>query len=79
MTAVARLRERFVGVPIWFGNSTRRFWAVLGGQLVEAADAAELDRVLNGARPLQPRRPMYRRTVRQPDMPPAVAPYGLGF
>jgi hypothetical protein len=54
--AVARLRERFA-VPIWFGKFTRRYWAILGGQLVDATDAAELGRILEGVYPPQLRRP----------------------
>lgn len=54
--AVASLKARF-GVPVWFGSHTRRYWAILGGQLVEATDAAELGRILEGVYPLQPRRP----------------------
>lgn len=53
--AVDRLKARF-GVPVWFGSHTRRYWAILGGQLVEATDAAELGRILEGVYPLQLRR-----------------------
>jgi hypothetical protein len=67
--AVGWLRERFVGVPIWFGKSTGCYWAILCGQLVEAPNATELGRVLDGAYP----------AVRQPGVSPTAGPYGAGF
>lgn len=44
--AVAELRERFPGVPVWFGRHTGRFWALVGeleaSRLVEAITPQEL-------------------------------------
>lgn len=40
--AVAMPRAHFPGVPIWFGNFTGRYWAIVVGQLVEAATASDL-------------------------------------
>lgn len=47
VAAVAKLRTRFPGVSIWYGNYTRRYWAIVAGQLVEATSAAELRSMLN--------------------------------
>jgi hypothetical protein len=44
--AVAMLRARFPGVPIWFGDFTGRYWAIVVGQLVEAATASDLRWIL---------------------------------
>jgi hypothetical protein len=38
----ADLARRFVGVPAWFGRSTRAWWALAGLELVTAPTAYEL-------------------------------------
>jgi hypothetical protein len=49
--AVAALRRRFPGTQIWFGNFTRRYWAIFAGeQLIEATDPDELGRMLESLR-----------------------------
>ncbi|GAA2106989.1 hypothetical protein GCM10009780_59950 [Actinomadura alba] len=51
--AVSGLRERF-GVPVWWGEHTRMFWAMVTVQgrprLVEAITPEELARAIMGAR-----------------------------
>lgn len=44
------LRHRFPGVVLWFGHATRRFWALVGDQLIEAENAPELSAAITGAR-----------------------------
>jgi hypothetical protein len=48
--AVAILRHRFPGVPLWFGEATGSWWALLrvswGWRLVEAADVEELTQAI---------------------------------
>jgi hypothetical protein len=48
--AVAILTHRFPGVPLWFGEATRCWWALVrvswGWRLVEAADVEELTRAI---------------------------------
>jgi hypothetical protein len=53
--ALHLLRRRFPGTPVWFGSFTRRWWALEGDRLIEAATAEELGRVLDGLRALRPR------------------------
>jgi hypothetical protein len=36
------LRRQFPGVPMWYGLETRRFWALLNGQLYEAPSVEAL-------------------------------------
>jgi hypothetical protein len=38
------LRRRFPAVCLWFGTSTRHWWAVLNGHLIEARTPEELGR-----------------------------------
>jgi hypothetical protein len=38
--ALAQLQCRFPGIPVWFGNFTRHWWAVFGDRLFEATTAA---------------------------------------
>jgi hypothetical protein len=38
------LRRRFPGLCLWFGNSTRHWWAVVDGDLLEAGTPEELGR-----------------------------------
>lgn len=45
---LADLRRWYPKVPIWHGNATGSWWALLPGQLVEASDAAMLARHLGG-------------------------------
>ncbi|GAA4619984.1 hypothetical protein GCM10023196_002200 [Actinoallomurus vinaceus] len=66
--AVAILTHRFPGVPLWFGEATRSWWALArvswGWRLVEAADVEELTRAIIQA-DTWPRPPVHpRQTVR---------------
>lgn len=45
---IAAVQARFPGALVWFGAHTERWWAVLGGCLVEAESPAELGRALGG-------------------------------
>ncbi|MGH3389303.1 MAG: hypothetical protein ACRDOO_10545 [Actinomadura sp.] len=45
--ALTLLRRRFPGVCLWFGHSTRHWWAYVNGHLVEARTPEELGRRLD--------------------------------
>ncbi|MFC4906410.1 hypothetical protein [Actinomadura gamaensis] len=46
-SAVAAVQARHPGAMVWFGAHTGRWWAVLGGCLVEADDPAGLARAFD--------------------------------
>jgi hypothetical protein len=52
--ALGLLMARFPDVPIWFGNATRRWWALEDDRLIEAVTPEELERVLACLHPWQP-------------------------
>jgi hypothetical protein len=60
IAAQRNLEHWFPGVPIWFGQQTRRWWAMAGGGLVDAAEPDELARLIQSFT-VQPPRPPARR------------------
>lgn len=69
--ALAALRQRFAGIPIWFGQCTGHYWAMVGSALVEGCNPADLaDQLSNLTR----KQPPIGRTVRVPS--PGAGPYG---
>jgi hypothetical protein len=49
LVTVADVRRHHPGVPVWFGQATGTWWAMVGGRFVEAVDLAELDRAIRCA------------------------------
>ena len=48
---VADLRRRFPGVQIWYGDSTRSYWAMVAEQLYEATSPSGLHLILDSVAP----------------------------
>ncbi|GAA2118758.1 hypothetical protein [Actinomadura alba] len=67
--ALAALRQRFAGIPIWFGQYTGHYWALLGDTFVEGYNPADLaDQLSNRTQP------PIGRTARVPS--PGAGSYG---
>jgi hypothetical protein len=47
-SSLAELALRFPGVLMWYGEHTRRFWAMVGGDLFEAPTAEILTHEITG-------------------------------
>ena len=71
------LRRRFPTVILWFGQSTRHFWALVDDRLIEAETPQELANAITDARVWPPggSRPGHRQ-VREAPSPGAAGPYG---
>ncbi|GAA2119676.1 hypothetical protein [Actinomadura alba] len=71
--ALAALRQRFAGIPIWFGQYTGHYWALVDrAGFVEGYTAADLAEQLSNLTRNQP--PPIGRTVRVPS--PGAGSYG---
>ncbi|GAA2096766.1 hypothetical protein [Actinomadura alba] len=44
------LRRRFPTVTLWFGHTTRHFWALVDDRLIEATTPQELANAINDTR-----------------------------
>ena len=49
--AVRLLRERFPGIAIWYGATTRSYWALVADTLYEAASPTGLNLILDSVAP----------------------------
>lgn len=70
--ALQSLASRFTGIPVWFGNFTRHWWALVDDRLYEVTTPAEMRMLLDSLHPMQP-------ATDQPDdhadSPPGAGPY----
>ncbi|GAA2096404.1 hypothetical protein [Actinomadura alba] len=74
------LRSRFPSIPLWFGQATRHFWALVDDRLVEAKTPEQLASAITDTRVWPPRgERLDNGPVRRSSPSSATGPYGPGI